>query len=67
MNILTGFSPCLQNLKKRIALYKNQSCSVQLWWKDEAEKYGVQFDQHDDGYARTEEWQTVLNNVWQKK
>ncbi len=37
---------------------------VSSWWKDEAEKYGVQFDQHDDRYARTVEWLTVLNNVW---
>lgn len=37
---------------------------VSSWWKDEAEKYGVQFEEHDDRYARTEEWLTVLNNVW---
>lgn len=37
---------------------------VSSWWKDEAEKYGVHFEQHDDRYARTEEWLTVLNNVW---
>jgi dimethylsulfone monooxygenase len=39
---------------------------VSSWWKEEAEKYGVQFEQHDDRYARTEEWLTVLNNVWQQ-
>ena len=39
---------------------------VSSWWKDEAEKYGVQFELHDDRYARTEEWLTVLNNVWEK-
>lgn len=39
---------------------------VSSWWKDEAEKYGVQFEQHDDRYARTEEWLSVLNGVWQK-
>ena len=39
---------------------------VSSWWKDEAEKYGVQFEQHDDRYARTEEWLTVLDNVWEK-
>ena len=39
---------------------------VSSWWKDEAEKYGVHFEQHDDRYARTEEWLTVLNNVWEK-
>lgn len=39
---------------------------VSSWWKDEAEKYGVQFEQHDDRYARTAEWLTVLDNVWKK-
>ena len=39
---------------------------VSSWWKDEAEKYGVQFEQHDDRYARTEEWLSVLNGLWQK-
>ncbi|MEX6689843.1 LLM class flavin-dependent oxidoreductase [Danxiaibacter flavus] len=39
---------------------------VSSWWKDEAEKYGVHFEQHDDRYARTAEWLTVLNNVWSK-
>ncbi|HWK04845.1 MAG TPA: LLM class flavin-dependent oxidoreductase [Puia sp.] len=39
---------------------------VSSWWKDEAEKYGVGFEQHDDRYARTAEWLTVLNGVWQQ-
>jgi len=39
---------------------------VSSWWKDEAEKYGVQFEQHDDRYARTAEWLTILDNVWKK-
>ncbi len=39
---------------------------VSSWWKDEAEKYGVQFEQHDNRYARTAEWMTVLDNVWKK-
>ena len=39
---------------------------VSSWWKDEAEKYGVQFEQHDDRYARTSEWLTILDNVWKK-
>ncbi len=38
---------------------------VSSWWADEAKKYGVQFEQHEDRYARTEEWLTVLNGVWQ--
>src|SRR5262249_60850664 len=28
---------------------------VSSWWKDEATKYGVHFEQHDDRYARTAE------------
>jgi FMNH2-dependent dimethyl sulfone monooxygenase len=39
---------------------------VSSWWKDEAEKFGVQFEQHDDRYARTEEWLTVIDNVWKQ-
>lgn len=39
---------------------------VSSWWKDEAEKYGVHFEEHDDRYARTEEWLTVIDNVWKK-
>ncbi len=39
---------------------------VSSWWKDEAEKFGVHFEEHDDRYARTEEWLTVLDNVWKK-
>jgi FMNH2-dependent dimethyl sulfone monooxygenase len=39
---------------------------VSSWWKDEAEKYGVRFEQHDDRYARTAEWLTILDNVWKK-
>ena len=37
---------------------------VSSWWQDEARRYGVRFDEHDDRYARTEEWLTVLNGVW---
>jgi FMNH2-dependent dimethyl sulfone monooxygenase len=39
---------------------------VSSWWRDEATKYGVGFEQHDDRYARTAEWLTVLNGVWQE-
>ena len=39
---------------------------VSSWWKDEAEKYGVHFEQHDDRYARTAEWLTVIDNVWKQ-
>ena len=37
---------------------------VSSWWEDEARKYGVHFEQHDDRYARTSEWLDVLNGVW---
>lgn len=39
---------------------------VSSWWKDEAEKYGVHFEQHDNRYARSREWLEVLDNVWKK-
>jgi FMNH2-dependent dimethyl sulfone monooxygenase len=37
---------------------------VSSWWSDEARRYGVNFDQHDDRYARTQEWLHVLNEAW---
>lgn len=37
---------------------------VSSWWKDEALKYGVAFEQHEDRYARTNEWLSVLDGVW---
>ncbi len=37
---------------------------VSSWWADEARRYGVPFEKHDDRYARTEEWLNVLNGVW---
>lgn len=37
---------------------------VSSWWKDEARRYGVQFDEHDDRYARSEDWLTVLDGAW---
>jgi FMNH2-dependent dimethyl sulfone monooxygenase len=39
---------------------------VSSWWSDEAKKYGVGFEQHDDRYARTNEWLDVLHGVWAK-
>jgi dimethylsulfone monooxygenase len=39
---------------------------VSSWWADEARKYGVGFEQHDDRYARTSEWLDVLNGVWSR-
>ena len=40
---------------------------VSSWWKDEARRYGVRFDEHDDRYARTDEWLTVLSGAWNEK
>jgi FMNH2-dependent dimethyl sulfone monooxygenase len=37
---------------------------VSSWWAEEARKYGVQFDQHDDRYARTSEWLDVVDQAW---
>ncbi len=40
---------------------------VSSWWADEAIQYGLQFDQHDDRYARTSEWLTVVDGLWREK
>lgn len=40
---------------------------VSSWWKDEALKYGIAFDEHDDRYARTGEWLDVLNGCWSEQ
>jgi FMNH2-dependent dimethyl sulfone monooxygenase len=37
---------------------------VSSWWADEARQYGLQFDEHDDRYARTEEWLNVVDGLW---
>src|ERR1700756_4806613 len=39
---------------------------VSSWWADEARKYGVAFEKHDDRYARTSEWLDVLDGVWKQ-
>jgi dimethylsulfone monooxygenase len=39
---------------------------VSSWWADEAKKYGVSFDQHDDRYARTSEWLEVVDRLWKQ-
>ncbi|ADV66032.1 LLM class flavin-dependent oxidoreductase [Deinococcus maricopensis] len=36
---------------------------VSSWWADEARQYGMPFDQHDDRYARTEEWLGVVRRL----
>ena len=37
---------------------------VSSWWAEEAQSYGLQFDQHDDRYARTSEWLQVVDGLW---
>jgi len=39
---------------------------VSSWWKDEARRFGIQFDEHDDRYARTDEWLRVLDGAWRE-
>jgi FMNH2-dependent dimethyl sulfone monooxygenase len=39
---------------------------VSSWWADEAKKYGVHFEQHDDRYARTAEWLDVVDGMWKR-
>ena len=40
---------------------------VSSWWADEARQYGLQFDQHDDRYARTTEWLEVVQGLWSEE
>jgi FMNH2-dependent dimethyl sulfone monooxygenase len=39
---------------------------VSSWWADEARKYGVAFEQHDDRYARTSEWLDIVDSAWSR-
>src|SRR5689334_10559781 len=39
---------------------------VSSWWADEARKYGVAFEQHDDRYARTREWLEIVERLWEE-
>jgi FMNH2-dependent dimethyl sulfone monooxygenase len=39
---------------------------VSAWWADEAKKYGVHFEGHDDRYARTSEWLEVVDRMWKE-
>lgn len=39
---------------------------VSAWWAEEARKYGIHFDQHDDRYARTAEWLDIVDQGWKK-
>jgi FMNH2-dependent dimethyl sulfone monooxygenase len=39
---------------------------VSSWWKDEARRYGVRFDEHDERYARTAEWLEIVSGAWRE-
>jgi dimethylsulfone monooxygenase len=39
---------------------------VSSWWADEAKKYGVHFEEHDDRYARTAEWLEIVDGMWKR-
>jgi len=39
---------------------------VSAWWAGEARKFGVQFDEHDDRYARTSEWLEIVDRLWKE-
>jgi len=39
---------------------------VSAWWASEARKFGVQFDEHDDRYARTSEWLEIVDRLWRE-
>ena len=40
---------------------------VSSWWRDEATKYGIAFDEHEQRYARTSEWLDVLDGCWRQQ
>jgi FMNH2-dependent dimethyl sulfone monooxygenase len=40
---------------------------VSSWWRDEATKYGIPFDEHEQRYARTSEWLDVLDGCWSQQ
>lgn len=39
---------------------------VSSWWQQEALKYGIHYEQHDDRYARMQEWLTVVQTMWER-
>lgn len=39
---------------------------VSSWWKEEALKYGIQYEQHDDRYARMSDWVKIVTSMWEE-
>lgn len=40
---------------------------VSAWWEEEARQYGGVFTEHDERYARTEEFIDVLKGLWKEE
>ncbi|WP_059103118.1 LLM class flavin-dependent oxidoreductase [Shouchella shacheensis] len=40
---------------------------VSAWWEEEARQYGGAFTEHDERYARTEEFLDVLKGLWHEE
>jgi FMNH2-dependent dimethyl sulfone monooxygenase len=38
---------------------------VSSWWQDEALKYGIDYEKHDDRYARMKDWISVVTQMWE--
>ncbi|HYC30141.1 MAG TPA: LLM class flavin-dependent oxidoreductase [Chitinophagaceae bacterium] len=75
LELMTAVRPTFHNpaiLAKQaanIAAISNGRLSLNVvssWWKGEALKYGIQYEQHDDRYARMQEWMHVLTSMWEK-
>jgi FMNH2-dependent dimethyl sulfone monooxygenase len=39
---------------------------VSSWWQEEALKYGIDYEQHDDRYARMKEWIEIITTMWDR-
>lgn len=39
---------------------------VSSWWQEEALKYGIAFEKHDDRYARMKEWIGIVTAMWER-
>jgi FMNH2-dependent dimethyl sulfone monooxygenase len=76
LELMVAVRPTFHNpaiLAKQVAnldLISNGRISLNVvssWWADEARRYGVQFDAHDDRYARTEDWLKIIAGAWSEK
>ncbi len=39
---------------------------VSAWWSEDARRYGLHFEAHEDRYARTDEWLQVVDGAWKE-